>query len=52
MGLTLDPTVIADLLLQAPADIWPDRDEGVPSGLAISTASTDILDAVLRPRSG
>ncbi|MEU5943433.1 AraC family transcriptional regulator [Micromonospora sp. NPDC047548] len=48
VGLTLDPTVIADLLLQAPAEILRDCDESAPSGLAISTASADMLDAVLR----
>ena len=48
VGLTLDPVAIADLLLQAPADIVRDSDEGATSGLAISTASVDMLDAVLR----
>lgn len=48
VGLTLDPTAIADLLLQTPAGTLPDSEEGAPTGLAISTASADILDAVLR----
>ncbi|GAA2839663.1 AraC family transcriptional regulator [Crossiella cryophila] len=47
-GLTLDPASVAELLLRAePADL--PRGGGIPPlGLAVSTASDELLDAVLR----
>ncbi|MEV6815388.1 AraC family transcriptional regulator, partial [Micromonospora sp. NPDC051296] len=48
VGLNLDPTAVADILLQvAPGDL-PDIGNDVPAGLAVSTASAELLDAVLR----
>ncbi|RKR87824.1 AraC-like DNA-binding protein [Micromonospora pisi] len=47
-GLTLQPAAVAELLLQAaPGDI-PPAGSGVPSGLAVSDASDELLDAVIR----
>ncbi|GIE35397.1 AraC family transcriptional regulator [Actinoplanes italicus] len=46
-GLILRPAVVAELLLQAgPGDLPPPA--GVPSGLAVSDAPDELLDAVLR----
>ncbi|PZG24132.1 AraC family transcriptional regulator [Micromonospora craterilacus] len=48
VGLKLDPTAVADVLLQvAPGDL-PDIGNDVPAGLAVSTASAELLDAVVR----
>lgn len=47
-GLTLRPSTIAELLLQArPGDI-PHVGAGVPSGIAVSDAPPALLDAVVR----
>ncbi|MET7304754.1 AraC family transcriptional regulator [Embleya sp. NPDC005575] len=47
IGLDLRPTAIAELLLQsAPGDLPPAS--GTPSGMAVSTAPPELLDAVLR----
>ena len=47
-GLVLRPSAVAELLLQAaPGDI-PPAGSGTPSGIAVSTASDDLLDAVVR----
>jgi AraC-like DNA-binding protein len=46
-GLTLQPSAVAELLLQAgPGDI--PRPGGAVSGMAVSDASDDLLDAVIR----
>jgi AraC-like DNA-binding protein len=46
-GLVLRPAVVAEILLQAgPGDLPPAA--GVPSGIAVSDAPTELLDAVLR----
>ncbi|GIF42623.1 AraC family transcriptional regulator [Actinoplanes xinjiangensis] len=46
-GLVLRPAVVAELLLQAaPGDLPPVA--GVPSGMAVSDAPAELLDAVLR----
>jgi AraC-like DNA-binding protein len=47
-GLTLHPSAVAELLLQAgPGDI-PSAGTGAPPGLAVSDAPDDLLDAVVR----
>ncbi|MGC4942459.1 AraC family transcriptional regulator [Kribbella sp. DT2] len=47
-GMTLEPAVIADLLLQAgPADL-PETSEAARPGLAVSDAPAELLDAVVR----
>ncbi|WP_433788738.1 AraC family transcriptional regulator [Actinoplanes sp. CA-252034] len=46
-GLVLRPAVVAEILLQAaPGDLPPAT--GVPSGMAVSDAPAELLDAVLR----
>jgi AraC-like DNA-binding protein len=46
-GLVLRPAVVAEILLQAgPGDLPPSA--GVPSGIAVSDAPAELLDAVLR----
>jgi AraC-like DNA-binding protein len=46
-GLILRPAVVAEILLQAaPGDLSPAT--GVPSGMAVSDAPAELLDAVLR----
>ncbi|GAA1574870.1 AraC family transcriptional regulator [Kribbella sancticallisti] len=46
-GLTLQPAAVAEVLLQAsPGDLAPTT--GTPSGMAVSEASDDLLDAVIR----
>jgi AraC-like DNA-binding protein len=46
-GLVLRPAVVAEILLQAgPGDLPPAA--GVPSGIAVSDAPAELLDAVLR----
>jgi AraC-like DNA-binding protein len=50
-GLVLEPSAVADLLLQAgPGDAGPKGRSGggVPSGMAVSDASPELLDAVVR----
>ncbi len=47
-GMTLEPAVIADLLLQAgPADL-PETSGAARPGLAVSDAPAELLDAVVR----
>ncbi|MFE2579614.1 AraC family transcriptional regulator N-terminal domain-containing protein [Streptomyces sp. NPDC059378] len=47
-GLTLEPSAVAELLLQAgPADTSRTR-EGAPSGIAVGDAPPALLDAVVR----
>ena len=47
-GLTLNPSAVAELLLQAgPGDVRS-AGTGAPSGLAVSDAPDDLLDAVVR----
>ena len=47
-GLTLDPSAVAELLLQAgPGDV-PPAGTGAPPGLAVSDAPDELLDAVVR----
>ncbi|WP_250572528.1 AraC family transcriptional regulator [Nonomuraea sediminis] len=48
VGLTLHQATIAELLLQAAPGDLPDLAEGAPPGLAVSTASAELLDAVVR----
>jgi AraC-like DNA-binding protein len=48
VGLTLHPAAIAEVLLQATPSDLPDLGDGVPFGLAVSTASAELLDAVVR----
>lgn len=46
-GLTLEPSAVAELLLEAgPGDV--PRSGGTPSGIVVSDASTGLLDAVVR----
>ncbi|WP_433529403.1 AraC family transcriptional regulator [Micromonospora sp. CA-263727] len=48
VGLNIDPTAVVDLLLRtAPGDL-PEVDNDAPAGLAVSTASAELLDAVIR----
>jgi AraC-like DNA-binding protein len=46
LGLTLDPSVIADLLLRAGP--FPRPGGVAPSGIAVSDVSPDLLDALIR----
>ncbi|TCB90737.1 AraC family transcriptional regulator [Micromonospora zingiberis] len=48
VGLNLDPAAVADLLWQMPPGDRSGVGTDVPAGLAVSTASTELLDAVLR----
>ncbi|WP_238016057.1 AraC family transcriptional regulator [Dactylosporangium sp. AC04546] len=48
VGLNLDPAAVADVLLQAAPGDLPDVGHDAPSGLAVSTAPDELLDAVLR----
>ncbi|WP_283134494.1 AraC family transcriptional regulator [Rhizohabitans arisaemae] len=48
VGLTLHPAAVAEVLLQAAPGDLPELGEGVPPGLAVSTASAELLDAVVR----
>jgi AraC-like DNA-binding protein len=45
-GLILNPASVAELLLAAPANLPPAG--GIPSGMAVSDASDELLDAVIR----
>ncbi|MEO3857728.1 AraC family transcriptional regulator [Acrocarpospora sp. B8E8] len=47
-GLTLRPATVAELLLQAPPGDLPPAVGGAPSGLAVSDASDELIDAVIR----
>jgi AraC-like DNA-binding protein len=48
LGLILRPATVAELLLQAaPADL-PPAGGGAPSGIAVSTAPEDLVDAAVR----
>jgi AraC-like DNA-binding protein len=47
-GLTLRPATVADLLLRAAPGDLPPTGGGVPSGMAVSDASGELLDAVIR----
>ncbi|MFI6261388.1 AraC family transcriptional regulator N-terminal domain-containing protein [Micromonospora sp. NPDC051006] len=47
-GLTLQPAAVAELLLQAAPGDLPPATGGVPSGITVSDASDDLLDAVIR----
>jgi AraC-like DNA-binding protein len=46
-GLTLHPATVAELLLQASSGDLP-AGSGTPSGMAVSTAPAELIDAVLR----
>ncbi|MEU9889820.1 AraC family transcriptional regulator [Sphaerisporangium sp. NPDC051011] len=48
LGLTLHPAAVAEILLQAAPGDLPPSTGGAPSGLAVSTASIELLDAVIR----
>ncbi|MFI6925849.1 AraC family transcriptional regulator N-terminal domain-containing protein [Nonomuraea spiralis] len=48
VGLTLRPAAIAEVLLQAAPGDLPELGDDVPPGLAVSTASAELLDAVVR----
>ncbi|WP_433368900.1 AraC family transcriptional regulator N-terminal domain-containing protein [Streptosporangium sp. CA-115845] len=48
VGLTLHQASVAEVLLQAAPGDLPDLGEGAPPGLAVSTASAELLDAVIR----
>ena len=49
VGLLLRPALIAEVLLQAaPGDLAVPAGNRAPSGIAVSDASTDLLDAMLR----
>jgi AraC-like DNA-binding protein len=47
-GLTLHPATVAELLLQAAPGDLPPAGGGAPSGMAVSDASDELLDAVIR----
>lgn len=47
VGLTLDPSAVAELLLRAAPGDLP-RPQGTPSGIAVSDAPAALLDAVVR----
>ncbi|MGW7423890.1 AraC family transcriptional regulator [Streptomyces sp. NPDC054813] len=47
-GLTLEPSAVAELLLQAGPGDLPRAGGGVPSGIAVSDAPAALLDAVVR----
>ncbi|MCM2388306.1 AraC family transcriptional regulator [Streptomyces albipurpureus] len=47
-GLTLEPSAVAELLLEAGTGHTPHRGAGAPSGIAVSEASAPLLDAVVR----
>ncbi|MFI6180418.1 AraC family transcriptional regulator N-terminal domain-containing protein [Nonomuraea sp. NPDC051191] len=48
VGLTLHPTAIAEVLLQVSPGDLPDLGDDAPFGLAVSNASAELLDAVVR----
>ncbi|MER5261965.1 AraC family transcriptional regulator [Actinosynnema sp. NPDC002837] len=47
-GLVLEPSAIAELLLQAGPGDLPRAGEGIPSGIAVSDASAELIEAVVR----
>jgi AraC-like DNA-binding protein len=47
-GLVLRPSTVAELLLQAAPGGVPAAGSGTPSGIAVSNASDELLDAVVR----
>ncbi|MGI5152839.1 AraC family transcriptional regulator [Plantactinospora sp. CA-294935] len=47
-GLTLHPATVAELLLQAAPGDLPPAGGGTPSGMAVSSAPDELLDAVIR----
>ncbi|WP_329136882.1 AraC family transcriptional regulator [Streptomyces sp. NBC_01476] len=47
-GLTLEPAMVAELLLQAGPQDVPRDGQGAVSGIAVSDASDELLDAVIR----
>lgn len=47
-GLVLEPSVVAELLLRAGPGHSPRTTSGAPSGIAVSDASDELLDAVVR----
>jgi AraC-like DNA-binding protein len=47
-GLTLHPATVAELLLQAAPGDLPPAGGGAPSGMAVSDAPDELLDAVIR----
>ncbi|MGM1062207.1 AraC family transcriptional regulator [Saccharothrix sp. Mg75] len=47
-GLDLRPSAVAEVLLAADAGELPGPPAGAPAGLAVSTASAELLDAVVR----
>ncbi|WP_424187894.1 AraC family transcriptional regulator [Actinokineospora sp. G85] len=47
-GLDLRPAAVAEVLLAADAEKLPAPAPGAPAGLAVSTASAELLDAVVR----
>ncbi|MEU8248927.1 AraC family transcriptional regulator [Nonomuraea sp. NPDC048916] len=48
VGLTLHPATVAEVLLQAAPGDLPELGDDAPPGLAVSTASAELLDAVVR----
>ncbi|MEV6862075.1 AraC family transcriptional regulator [Streptosporangium subroseum] len=48
VGLTLHPSTVAEVLLQAAPGDLPEVGDGTPPGIAVSTASAGLLDAVIR----
>ncbi|MEU3979316.1 AraC family transcriptional regulator [Streptomyces sp. NPDC026672] len=48
VGLNLQPSAVAEVLLQAAPGDLPDLDGAAPPGLAVSTAPFELLDAVVR----
>ncbi|WP_326561661.1 AraC family transcriptional regulator [Micromonospora sp. NBC_01796] len=48
LGLTLHPATIAELLLQAAPGDLPPAGSGAPSGMAVSDAPSELLDAAIR----
>jgi len=47
-GLTLQPALVAEVLLQADPAELPEASPGTPPGLAVSTAPAELIDAVVR----
>jgi AraC-like DNA-binding protein len=48
LGMTLQPSAIASLLLEAPANLATPPDRPPPPGIGVADASADLLDALLR----
>jgi len=47
-GLTLQPALVAQVLLRADPAELPEASPGAPPGLAVSTAPAELIDAVVR----